>query len=155
MKEDQLFKMASDGKIDLQMAVPVSSQESVGVVDFVDSFNTQINEAMEVTDEFKDSVREPMTRIFSKKGVGMTDEQFLLVMFGKDIVTKTATTIALKRQLTATLEIVHDQYKQAGSPPPPRPAQAPPAPQPQAQNPKREAAKKKKAKKAQIVTPND
>ncbi len=155
MKEDQLFKMASDGKIDLQMAVPVSPQESVGVVDFVDSFNTQINEAMEVTDEFKDSVREPMTRIFSKKGVGMTDEQFLLVMFGKDIVTKTATTIALKRQLTATLEIVHDQYKQAGSPPPPRPAQAPPAPQPQAQNPKREEAKKKKSKKAQIVAPND
>lgn len=160
MKESKLFQMATDDKISMQMAIPVSPQESVGVLDFVQSFNAQINEAMEVTDEFKDNVREPMTRIFQKKGAGMTDEQFLLVMFGKDIITKTATTIALKRQLTATLELVYDQYKQAGSPP--RPVQTPPPPQPQAQNPapkenRREKRKKERAKanKAPIVAPND
>jgi hypothetical protein len=161
MKESQLFQMANDGKISLQMAIPVSPQESVGVVDFVQSFNTQIDEAMEVTDEFKDSVRDPMTRIFEKKGVGMTDEQFLLVMFGKDIITKTATTIALKRQLTTTLELIYDQYQQGGAQP--RPATPPPPPQPQAQNPQpkqepqenRRERRKKKKNKAQIVAPND
>ena len=86
MNEGQLLQMQTEGKIDLRMSVPVSPTEQVGVVGFVESFNTQIDEAMEVTDEFKDSVRDPMTRIFEKKGVGMTDEQLLLVMFGKDII---------------------------------------------------------------------
>ncbi len=165
MNEGQLLQMQTEGKIDLQMPIPVSPQERVGVVDFVQSYNSQIDEAMEVTDEFKDNVRDPMTRIFEKKGVGMTDEQFLLVMFGKDIITKTATTIALKRQLTRTLELVYDQYQQAGSMPPPPPVTPPPAPQPQAQNSpppaqeesRRDRRKKaaKKGKKAKIVAPND
>ena len=165
MNEGQLLQMQTEGKIDLRMSVPVSPTEQVGVVGFVESFNTQIDEAMEVTDEFKDSVRDPMTRIFEKKGVGMTDEQLLLVMFGKDIITKTATTIALKKQLSRTLELIHDQYKQAGSPPPPPPVQTPQPPPPRAENPVKEnpveedkSERRKnirKSKKAQIVAPND
>ena len=165
MNEGQLLQMQTEGKIDLRMSVPVSPTEQVGVVGFVESFNTQIDEAMEVTDEFKDSVRDPMTRIFEKKGVGMTDEQLLLVMFGKDIITKTATTIALKKQLSRTLELIHDQYKQAGSPPPPPPVQTPQPPPPRAENPVKENPVKeekserrkniRKSKKAQIVAPND
>ena len=101
----------------------------------------------------------------------MTDEQFLLVMFGKDIITKTATTIALKRQLTKTLELVYDQYQTSGQPmpPPPPPPVTPPAQpaqpaQQQAQaEPKatkksrkeRRANDRKKGKKAKIVAPND
>ena len=129
MNEGQLLEMQADGKIDLRMPIPVSPSERVGVVDFVQSFNSQIDEAMEVSDEFKEQVKPPMTRIFEKKGVGMTDEQFLLVMFGKDIITKTATTIALKRQLTKTLELVYDQYQTSGQPmpPPPPPPVTPPA----------------------------
>ena len=165
MNEGQLLQMQTEGKIDLRMSVPISPTEQVGVVGFVESFNTQIDEAMEVTDEFKDSVRDPMTRIFEKKGVGMTDEQMLLVMFGKDIITKTATTIALKKQLSRTLELIHDQYKQAGSPPPPPPIQTPQPAPPRAENPVKENTVKeekserrknvRKSNKAQIVAPND
>ena len=160
MNEGQLLQMQTEGKIDLRMAVPVSPQEAVGVVDFVQSYNTQIDEAMEVSDEFKESVKEPMTRVFEKKGLGMTDEQFLLVMFGKDIITKTATTLALKKQLARTLELVHEQYKEAGSPPPPPPVQTPPPPPPRAENsaPENRRERRKKAKKgnkAKIVAPND
>ncbi len=171
MNEGQLLEMQAEGKIDLRMPIPVSPSERVGVVDFVQSFNSQIDEAMEVSDEFKEQVKPPMTRIFEKKGVGMTDEQFLLVMFGKDIITKTATTIALKRQLTKTLELVYDQYQTSGQPmpPPPPPPVTPPAQpaqpaQQQAQaEPKatkksrkeRRANDRKKGKKAKIVAPND
>lgn len=158
MKEGQLLQMQSEGKLDLQMPIPVSADERVGVIDFVQSYNSQIDEAMEVTDEFKDSVRDPMTRVFEKKGVGMTDEQFLLVMFGKDIITKTATTLALKKQLTKTLELVHEQYQQGGMPTPPM--QTPPPPPPRAQNPTNESRRERRrqsrdTQKAQIVAPND
>ena len=105
MKENKLMEMQAEGRIDLRMPIPVSPTEQVGVLDFVQSYIAQIDEAMEVTDDFKEAVRPPMTRILEKKGVGMTDEQFLLVMFGKDIITKTATTIALKKQLTRHLGV--------------------------------------------------
>ena len=154
--------MQTEGKIDLRMSVPISSEEQVGVVDFVQSFNSQIDEAMAVSDEFKDSVRDPMTRVFAKKGVGMTDEQILLVMFGKDIITKTATTIALKKQLSRTLELVYQQHQEAGSPPPPPPppVQTPAPAPPRAENPVKENTRerrvnRKKSNKAQIVTTND
>tara|TARA_R110002012_G_scaffold49733_4_gene128623 strand:- start:3583 stop:4428 length:846 start_codon:yes stop_codon:yes gene_type:complete len=160
MNEGQLLQMQTEGRIDLRMSVPVSPTEQVGVVDFVQSFNSQIDEAMEVTDEFKDSVRDPMTRIFEKKGVGMTDEQLLLVMFGKDIITKTATTIALKKQLSRTLELIHEQHKEAGSPAPVAPVQPPPPAPPRAENPVKENRRErrkniKKSNKAKIVEPND
>jgi hypothetical protein len=161
LNEGKLLQMQTEGKIDLRMSVPISSQEQVGVVDFVQSFNSQIDEAMAVSDEFKDSVRDPMTRVFAKKGVGMTDEQLLLVMFGKDIITKTATTIALKKQLSRTLELVYQQHQEAGLPtPPPPPVQTPAPAPPRARNPVKENTResrinRKKSNKAQIVAPND
>lgn len=167
MKEGKLMEMQAEGRIDLRMPIPVSPTEQVGVLDFVQSYNSQIDEAMEVTDEFKEAVRPPMTRILEKKGVGMTDEQFLLVMFGKDIITKTATTIALKKQLTRTLELVYDQYQMSGQPMPNTPPPVtppPPAPTQQQQSAEekpsesrreRRAKGRKKSNKAKIVAPND
>ena len=58
-----------------------------GVVDFVQSYNTQIDEAMEVSDEFKESVKEPMTRVF-EKSLGMTDEQLGLSCLEKTLLPK-------------------------------------------------------------------
>lgn len=166
VNEGQLMQMQTDGKIDLTMPIPVSPTERVGVVDFVQSYNSQITEALEVTDEFKDSVRKPMTRIFQKREMGMTDEQYLLVMFGKDMITKGATTFALKKQLTQTLELVYEQYRANGYPPPPppqppvTPPPPPPSPQPQAEqaspeegNRRQRRASKKKSKKAKIRAP--
>lgn len=166
LNEGQLMQMQSEGKIDLRMPIPVSPTERVGVVDFVQSYNSQIGEALEVTEEFKDSVRKPMTRIFQKKEMGMTDEQYLLVMFGKDVITKTATTFALKKQLTRTLELVYEQYREAGSPPPPPPVTPPPPPaptpeppqqsaqpEPQATNRRERRSSAKKSKKAKIKAP--
>lgn len=166
MKENKLMEMQAEGRIDLRMPIPVSPTEQVGVLDFVQSYNAQIDEAMEVTDDFKEAVRPPMTRILEKKGVGMTDEQFLLVMFGKDIITKTATTIALKKQLTRTLELVYDQYQMSGQPMPNTPPPVtppPPAPTQQQQSAEaesgsrreRRAKSRKSGKKAKIVAPND
>ena len=140
--------MQTETKIDLQYGGSPSPQEAVGVVDFVQSYNLRRLMKM-ISDEFKESVKEPMTRVFEKKGLGMTDEQFLLVMFGKDIITKTATTLALKKQLARTLELVHEQYKETGSPPPPPPVQTPPtAPRAENSAPENRRERRKKAKKA-------
>lgn len=120
IKDTKLYEKQAKGEIDLAMSIPISETESVGVMDFVDSFNKEIIETLTVDDEFKESVRPVMERIASKKGYGLTDEQFLLVMFGKDFIQKTAGTISLNKQLNKTLEIVYEQYKQYHQPPPPQ-----------------------------------
>jgi hypothetical protein len=119
INDQKLYEKQAKGEIDLRMHIPISETQSVGVGDFVESYNQEVAETLSVDDDFKESVRPVMERIASKKGYGLSDEQFLLVMFGKDIIQKTAGVISLKRQLDKTLEIVFEQYKQSNTPPPP------------------------------------
>ena len=120
INDQKLYEKQAKGEIDLSMHIPISETKSVGVVDFIESYNQEISETLSVDDEFKESVRPVMERIAAKKGYGLSDEQFLLVMFGKDVIQKTAGVISLKRQLDKTLEIVFEQYKNSNSPPPPQ-----------------------------------
>lgn len=120
INDQKLYEKQAKGEIDLRMHIPISETQSVGVGDFVESYNQEVAETLSVDDDFKESVRPVMERIASKKGYGLSDEQFLLVMFGKDIIQKTAGVISLKRQLDKTLDIVFEQFKQSQSPPPPQ-----------------------------------
>lgn len=124
ISDQKLYEKQAKGEIDLRMNIPISETQSVGVVDFVDSYNKEIAETLSVDEEFKESVRPVMERIAAKKGYGLSDEQFLLVMFGKDIIAKTAGVFSLKKQLDKTLEIVYQQYAASNTPPPPQPVQA-------------------------------
>ena len=51
------LKCKQTAKLTFVWPIPVSPSERVGVVDFVQSFNSQIDEAMEVSDEFKEQVK--------------------------------------------------------------------------------------------------
>ena len=116
ISESNLLEKQAKGEIDLRMHIPISETQSIGVVDFVESYNKEVTETLTLDDDFKESVRPVMERIAAKKGYGLSDEQFLLVMFGKDIIQKAAGVISLKNQLNKTLKIVHEQYQQANAP---------------------------------------
>tara|TARA_R110000751_G_scaffold307535_1_gene429301 strand:+ start:2370 stop:3164 length:795 start_codon:yes stop_codon:yes gene_type:complete len=120
ISDQKLYEKQAKGELDLAMHIPISETQSVGVVDFVNDYNKEIIQTLSVDDDFKDSVRPVLERIALKKGYGLSDEQFLLMMFGKDIIAKTAGTISLKKQLSKTLEIVYQQYSKNQSPPPPQ-----------------------------------
>jgi hypothetical protein len=115
ISESNLLEKQAKGDIDLRMHIPISETQSIGVADFVESYNKEVTETLTLDDDFKESVRPVMERIAAKKGYGLSDEQFLLVMFGKDIIQKTAGVISLKNQLNKTLKIVHEQYQQANT----------------------------------------
>lgn len=124
INDQKLYEKQAKGEIDLRMHIPISEKQSVGVVDFVDSYNKEVVETLSVDDDFKESVRPVMERIAEKKGYGLSDEQFLLIMFGKDFIQKTAGVISLKRQLDKTLEIVFEQYRMSNTPPQPQSVKA-------------------------------
>lgn len=124
INDQKLYEKQAKGEIDLRMHIPISETQSVGVVDFIDSYNKEVAETLSVDEDFKESVRPVMERIAAKKGYGLSDEQFLLVMFGKDMIQKGAGVFSLKRQLDKTLEIVFEQFRTSNTPPPPQSVKA-------------------------------
>ena len=98
IKESKVDKLAKDGLIDMNLRVPVDAYTSVSIPQIVQGFNSEIQDTFEVTDEFKDSVRPAMTRVFIKRGWGVTDEQQLMLAFGMDLAQKGAILFKLKKE---------------------------------------------------------
>ena len=90
-----------------------------------------------------------MIRVFSARGYGLSDEQFLMVAFGKDLVTKGAQLYTFKKSLTQSLKMMTEMYNAQVNPefnasaqgatgprpqspppqsPPPKPQSPPPSP---------------------------
>lgn len=98
IKESKVDKLARDGSIDMNLRVPVDAYTSVSIPQIVQGFNAEIQDTFEVTEEFKESVRPAMTRVFIKRGWGVTDEQQLLLAFGMDLAQKGAILVKLKKE---------------------------------------------------------
>lgn len=111
--EAEMIQKQQDGEIDLAMEIPVDEQgTSMSVMDFVQQYNEQSKDALQYDKEFGYKVRPAMLRVFMKKGWGMTDEQFLMYAFGKDLLTKTAIVFSLKKTMNNTFELLKKSYEQ-------------------------------------------
>jgi hypothetical protein len=107
VSEAELLQKQQDGEIDLGMEIPIDEQGStMSVLDFVQQYNEQSKDALQYDKEFGYKVRPAMLRVFMKKGWGMTDEQFLMYAFGKDLMTKSAIVFSLKKTMNSTLQII-------------------------------------------------
>jgi hypothetical protein len=96
--EDKLQEKVIKGEIDPTMEIPIDEMgNTTNPVAFFQEFNAQAEEAISYDPEFGEKVRPAMERVFAKKGWGMTDEQFLLVAFGKDLGWKAVQVINLRK----------------------------------------------------------
>jgi hypothetical protein len=87
------------GKIDLSIKVPIAEDgTSVNALEYVQVHNETIKENISYDPSFGEKVRPAMIRVFSKKGWGLTDEQFLLGAFAKDLAVKATMIYSLKKQ---------------------------------------------------------
>jgi hypothetical protein len=97
-------------------------------MEFVANYNSQVAQAVEPDPSFRKSVRPAMTRVFMKKGWGMTDEQYLLFAFGKDLTISAVTLIGMKKGLKEILNNLQEEQLAKGNPvAPQRPTPPPPA----------------------------
>ena len=123
--EEELMLKHQQGKLDLNEIIPISETQNMSVGEFVNNFNKQGEEALAYDKEFGVKVRPAMIRVFMKKGWGLTDEQFLMMAFSKDIAIKVGIMYQLKKTISSTiaqLEKAHKQNKARGyrpEPPPP------------------------------------
>lgn len=147
IKEDKIAKAMEDGEIDPSLQVPIDNMgNSLGLMEYVQEYNTQLSDAIKLEDDFVEKVKPPMIRVFQKKGLAMTDEQFLAVAFGTDILTKGAMIFQLVKQNNKLMSMWKEQSNfvpktkpnkstSASTPPPPQPTQqstqnTPPPPPP-------------------------
>ena len=114
--EEELLQKQAEDKIDLEQIIPVTETDSMSVGEFIGQFNEQSKTALAYDQDFGIKVRPAMVRVFMKKGWGMSDEQFLMYMFGKDIAIKVGIMYSLNKSIKSTistLEKVHKQNKKA------------------------------------------
>ena len=138
IKDSRLQGMVNRGELNPKVRVPIdASGNSLSINDFVNEFNEQTAEAIKTSDEFKTEVRPAMVRVFEKRGIGMTDEQFLMYKFGSDIVMKGAVVVQLRSQINSMLDLMKDlsnQQAATATPTPPpvdsRPTEPTPTPTP-------------------------
>jgi len=110
--EETLMQKQAQGKIDLSMQVPVTETgDTMSVAEFVAQYNEQSANALQYDKDFGYKVRPAMIRVFMKRGWGMTDEQFLMYMFGKDIAIKVGIMFQLRKTINGTLDTLEKMYK--------------------------------------------
>jgi len=135
--ERKLTKLQADGEINLNAMIDYDYGKKIRAGDFFSEYNAQIKDILTVSQEFKDEVMPILERVLAKRGVGMTDEQMLIFLFGKDIAAKSMIFFQQKTQMNMILASIKEattgmyaQKAPESAPPPPPPPPPPPSPSP-------------------------
>ena len=143
--EDEMRKLILEGKIDPNRLVTVDESGSqVTISQFVSEFNAQVDEAIAPDPSFRKKVAPVMVRVFMKRGWGMTDEQYLMALFGKDIFSKAAIGVGLRKSINMVISTLIDEketqrVEQEMANMPPKPAPKAPTPTQPTPEPKYES----------------
>lgn len=143
VSDKKLAKLQAAGEINLNAMIDYDYGKQISAREFFQEYNTQVENLLTVSQEFKDEVTPVLERVLSKRGIGMTDENMLLVLFGKDIAVKSMLIFQQKAVVKNMIENIKMASMMNQAPQPsPQPQQAQqsqpaPAPEPEPQLRKR------------------
>jgi hypothetical protein len=125
--QKKLKKMEADGLINLNAMIEYDYNHTITAGEFINNYNEQVSNLLTVSDEFKDEVRPLLVEAFQKRGIGLTDEQYLMYLFGKDIAGKSIIFFQQRQQMNYMLQTIKEATisQQSFSQPRPTPQQAP------------------------------
>jgi hypothetical protein len=125
--EKKIKKMYDEGQLDPNRKITIDEfGNKVSLMEYVSAYNQQVAQAVEPDPAFRKSVRPAMTRVFMKKGWGMTDEQYLLFAFGKDITLTSVTLFGMKKNIKDVITMLQEEQMSSGNPTTPKRATPPP-----------------------------
>jgi hypothetical protein len=150
--ERKIRKMEKEGVIDLTIPIPYEYGKTITAGEFLQDFNEQNKDALTVSKEFKKEVTPVLTRVLEKRGAGLTDEQYLGYLVGKDLIVKLVIVAQLRSTMNDMINVIKDytEATKAGNGVTPQPQQqaaaqqqvtpTPTTPQPQYKEPQHSAA---------------
>ena len=105
--KEQIMEMQIDGKNDPNFTLPMDETGKVQITleEYVTTYNKQSSEALTVSLDFLNKVREPMIRLCIKKGWGVTDEEYLIYLWGEELAVKGSMVVGFKRSMNKTLNL--------------------------------------------------
>ncbi len=109
--EKKLKKLVLEGKVDENLQLNVDGQVCT-LNERVTKYNAEIETAFDVEPEFKEKLMPPLTRVFAKAGVGLSDGQFIAIEVGKDLVQKGFLVYQLRQQNAEMLLAMQDYTTQ-------------------------------------------
>lgn len=129
VSEKKLNKLQADGEINLNAMIDYDYGKKIRAGEFFKEYNNQNKDLLQVSDEFKAEAMPLLEKVLAKRGIGMTDEQMLIFVFGKDIAAKTMIIFQQKAQMNMMIASIKEattgMYAQAAPPPPPPPSPSP------------------------------
>jgi hypothetical protein len=147
--EKKIRKLEKEGLIDLSIPIPYEYGKTITAGEFLQDYNDQNKDVLTVSKEFKKEVTPVLTRVLEKRGAGLTDEQYLGFLVGKDLIVKLVIVAQLRSTMNDMINVIKDytEATRAGNGVPPQPqaptpkptAPQPTAPQPQYQEPSHSA----------------
>lgn len=135
--ERKIRKLEKEGLIDLSIPIPYEYGKTITAGEFLQDFNEQNKDALTVSKEFKKEVTPVLTRVLEKRGAGLTDEQYLGYLVGKDLIVKLVIVAQLRTTMNDMINVIKDytEATRSGGGVQPQPQQqATPQPQPQQQS---------------------
>lgn len=137
----KLNKLQQEGEVDFSIRVPkdYTSNQTMSAAEFIQEFNRQQKDSLKVSKEFKEEVTPILERVLRKRGIGMTDEQMLIFLFGKDIAIKGQQFMVARSQMGEIIDMLKEQTdamksgnfrSQMQTPPPSPPPPPPPSSEP-------------------------
>tara|TARA_R110002020_G_scaffold474816_1_gene707599 strand:- start:39157 stop:40308 length:1152 start_codon:yes stop_codon:yes gene_type:complete len=108
--EETLQQKHRDGTLDLTETIPLPDGKEVSIAEFFQQYNEQGVDALKYDQEFGAKVKPAMLRVFMKRGWGMSDEQYLMYMFGRDIAVKVGIMWQMKKTINSTLESLEEMH---------------------------------------------
>ena len=135
--ERKIRKLEKEGLIDLSIPIPYEYGKTITAGEFLQDYNEQNKDALTVSKEFKKEVTPVLTRVLEKRGAGLTDEQYLGFLVGKDLVVKLVIVAQLRSTMNDMINVIKDytEATRAGNGVPSQPQAQAPTPQPTAPQP--------------------
>jgi hypothetical protein len=133
--ERKIRKLEQEGLIDLSIPIPYEYGKTITAGEFLQDFNEQNKDALTVSKEFKKEVTPVLTRVLEKRGAGLTDEQYLGFLVGKDLIVKLVIVAQLRSTMNDMINVIKDytEATRAGNGVTPQPQTTTTKPKPTAQ----------------------
>lgn len=153
ISERKIMKYIRDGSLDLRALVPYELDQWMPIGELIKEFNKEYSQLFFISPTWRAEVEPPLTRIFEKRGMGMSDEMFVGLMFMQDIGMKVSLAFEAFARTNSVLQFAREQTarmrgavqpmparpRPESTPPPAGPAPVVPMPQPDPAPPAEEA----------------
>lgn len=109
ISEKKVLKLVREGKLDLRALVPYEFDQFMTIGELIKEFNKEYSQLFFVDPAWRAEIEPPLTRIFAKRGIGLSDEAFVGFMLMTDLGVKTSLAFEAFSKTSSVLQFAVEQ----------------------------------------------